>query len=93
MVRGGEVTCLSVKSDFCSFLITERGSLDGETKSCLCLGRVELALSPGEPRIQRKGEQAPSDHMPHKGLSLDSYYDPHLIFSSRTFPDNPNAVQ
>lgn len=96
---------LSVKSDFCAFLIMERGSLDGETKSCLCLGSLDLALSPGESGVQCKVEQSSGDCMLHKGLSQGSSYGPlpmlhqktvrtpHMC-SSRTFSGNPkNTVK
>ena len=63
IVRGGEVTCLPAESDFRCFLLMERGSLAGETKSCVCLGFVDLALSPGESRVQCKGELAPGSRV------------------------------
>lgn len=66
---GGGVTCLAVKSDVCSFSLRREAGLSlfgpGGTSS------VSWGV-----RIQCKGEQAPSDHMPQVGLSLGSYYIP-----------------
>lgn len=58
----GKVTCLSVKSDLCSFLIW-RDIWDGETKSCLCLGPVDPAVSPEESWVQHEGEQVPGGYV------------------------------
>lgn len=59
----GKVPCLSVKSDFCSFLIMERDIWDGETKSCLCLGPVDPAVPPEESRVRCEGEQVPGGYV------------------------------
>lgn len=59
----GKVPCLSVKSDFCAFLIMERDIWDGETKSCLCLGPVDPAVSPEESQVQCEGEQVPGGYV------------------------------